>query len=300
MVELGFLFPTGGGVAPERMIAREGDVADLVARLRERMHCLLTGARRIGKTTVCNAAASRLRDSGFTVLELEAPEDSTAAGFCDHMIERFTLASLKDEARHAARVTRPIVDKVLESLGVPLDLSEFGAEIPPQTRRGILELPRSLATETGRPVLLFIDELQRAVDYADRVGLINDLVDIYAGAANTNVVVLVDGSDERALEKLVGSPYSLAKLTQPQPLTPTIPGDQWRNPLQRRFAEADPEIPDEQLERILAFAAGAPYAMMCASLGAALRTRQLGERAVSAFAVDLGLKDARERLDADH
>ena len=40
---------------------------------------------------------------------------------------------------------------------------------------------------------LFIDELQRAVDYSDGVSLIRDLLDIYSG--NPDVVVLVDGSD---------------------------------------------------------------------------------------------------------
>jgi hypothetical protein len=300
MAELGLLFPAGGPVAPELMIARQGDVEDLVARLLERMHCLLTGPRRIGKTTVCRAVAQRLHtEADYTVLELEVPEQSTSADFCVHIVERFTMISLIDEARQAARITRPIVDKILEMLGLPLDLSQLGAQIPAQTRRSVLELPLKLAAETGRPVLLFIDELQRAVNYVDGVGLISDLVDIYAGSVNSDVVVLVDGSDERALDELVSAPYSLAKLTNPRALPPVIPNDQWREPLQRRFAEAGLEIPAEHLDAILDFAGGAPYPMMCAALGVAFRARQLEDSVVSAFAVQLGLEDTRGRLAAD-
>jgi len=300
MVELGLLFPTGGRVAPELMIAREGEVEDLVSRLRERTHVLLTGERRIGKTTVCHAAAQRLEhEYGFTVLELETPEQSTAAGFCAHIVERIAMVSLLDEARQAARVARPLVMKLLEKAGIPLDLNQFGAEIPRQTRRGALELPRQLVAETGRPLLLFIDELQRAVSYADGVGLVNDLVDIYSKQDDREVVVLVDGSDERALGDLVGEPYSLAKLTSPRPLPPTIPDDQWRRPLRDRFNDAGLTLPDQHLDGLLQFAAGQPYPMMCAAMAVALRSRQLGESTVGDLAMQLGLEEARGRLDAD-
>jgi hypothetical protein len=48
----------------------------------------------------------------------------------------------------------------------------------------------------GKRALLFLDELQRVVDYADGENVLCDLVDIYG--ASTDAVVLVDGSNERA------------------------------------------------------------------------------------------------------
>jgi hypothetical protein len=300
MSELGLLFPVGGRVEPVQMVGRVGDVQDVVELLFEHVHVTLSGARRIGKTTVCNAACERLRDEHqFIVLEVEAPEQSTAAGFCELIAARYARASLTEVARRGVRVARPILEHLTERLlGVTPDLSSVTD--PDQallSRRAALELPRALASETGRKVVLFADELQRAVNYADGIGLINDLVDIYAG--NREVVVLVDGSDERTLEQLIGEPYNLGKLTKRLALTDRIPFDQWRAPLRDRFEQAKLTICDARLQRVLAFGAEHPYHTMCAALEVALKTRALQLDEINDFALDEGLQAARARIDED-
>jgi hypothetical protein len=164
-------------------------------------------------------------------------------------------------------------------------------------RRAALELPLNLANETRKPVVLFIDELQRAVSYADGEGLVSDLVDIYAGTPE--VVVLVDGSQERAVEQLMGAPYSLAKLTTRIALDDRIPLDQWRRPLRDRFAQADISISNDWLERLLAFGDGMPYPTMCAARHIAQTVRALGTDHVDRLAFDRGLEQARARIDDD-
>lgn len=295
---LGFLFPTGGRVAPAQMVAREGDVADLVARLAERAHVVMSGPRRAGKTSVCGAACAVLRDRhNFLAMELEVPEQSSAEGVCQLIVDRAARLDLERVSRGVLKAAVPSIQKLLEELGVPLDLSQFGAEIPDATRRATLELPLAIARQQRRKVVFFLDELQRTVDYADGVGLVHDLLDIYSG--NQDVVVLVDGSDDRTIERLMGPPYDLARLAQRVTLPHTIPADQWRGPLRERFERARLVISDEQLERILDFGEGRPYDTMAGCLYVGLTARRLGSEAIDAFVLEKGLEEAHARLDED-
>lgn len=295
---LGHLFPAGGRVAPEQMVGREGDVADLVGRLRELAHVVLSGPRRAGKTSVCGAACAALRDDyGFLAIEVEAPAQSSAEGVCQLIIDRTARLDLERMAQGLLRMAVPTVQKLLEERGVPLDLSPFGADVPDASRRAVLELPLTIARQQSRKVVFFIDELQRAVDYADGVSLVHDLVDIYSG--NPDAVMLVDGSDERTIERLMGSPYDLARLGQRLDLSPTIAVDQWRAPLRRRFERAALVISEERLQRVLDFGEGRPYETMTACLCAGLSARRAQSDTIDDFVLERGLEEARARLDED-
>jgi len=295
---LGHLFPAGGRVAPEQMVGRQGDVADLVERLRELAHVVVSGPRRTGKTSVCGAACAALReDHGFLAIEVEAPEQSSAEGVCQLIIDRTARLDLERIAQGLLEAAMPTIQKLLEERGVPLDLSWFGAEVPDASRRAVLELPLTIARQQRRKAVFFIDELQRVVDYADGVGLVRDLVDIYSG--NRDVVVLVDGSDERTIERLMGSPYDLARLGQRLELSPTIPADQWRAPLRRRFEQTALSISEERLQRILDFGEGRPYGTMTACLCAGLSARRVQSDTIDDFVLERGLEEARARLDED-
>ncbi len=68
---------------------------------------------------------------------------------------------------------------------------------------------------------MFFDELQRVVDYADGEEVLRDLIDIYG--ASEHAVVLVDGSDERALEGMFGAPVHFGKLVDRLGLDPSDP-----------------------------------------------------------------------------
>ncbi|HEX3518852.1 MAG TPA: hypothetical protein VHT29_07450 [Solirubrobacteraceae bacterium] len=295
---LGHLFPAGGRVAPGQMIGREGDVADLVERLREFSHFVLSGPRRAGKTSVCGAACAALRDDhDFLVMEVEVPEQSSAEGVCQLVIDRAARLDLKRISQGLLKAAVPAVESLLTQQGIPLDLSAFGAAIPDATRRTVLELPLAIARQHECKVALFLDELQRAVDYSDGVGLIRDLGDVYAG--NSDVVLLVDGSNERTIERLMGAPYSLARLGQRLALAPTIPADQWRAPLRDRFGRAGLSISEHRLERILEFGEERPYDTMVGCLLVGQNARRVQSNAIDDFVLGTGLEEARVRLEED-
>lgn len=64
------------------VIGRTGDIDEILRRLREAIHTMLTGPRRIGKTTVCVAACEQLRQDGAVVIDIEVPERTDARRIC--------------------------------------------------------------------------------------------------------------------------------------------------------------------------------------------------------------------------
>jgi len=247
---------------------------------------------------VCWAASARLRDQhDYVVVWLETPRQTTATGFCQLLIDQSARIDLTHLARKGATVARPAIEALLRSIGVPLDLSALGRDLPLATRRAALELPLKIAREQKLKVVFCIDELQRAADYADGEGIVGDLIDIYAG--QTDVVLLIDGSQERVVDRLLEEPYQVAKLVQRRTLASTIPRDQWRRPLTTRFERAGLSIGPELLEEVLDFGAWRPYDTMTAGRYVALTARKLKLEVVDQQCIAEGLREAREHLDED-
>ncbi len=282
---------------PELVIGRTGDIDEIARRLREAIHTMLTGDRRIGKTTVCDAACDRVRRHGMLLVEIEVPERPDASALLQLVVDRCSRISLAASGRRVLRVARPLIEKALRDQGIPLDLSQLDAEAGALPTRTVLSLPSRLTEETGQPVVFFLDELQRAVDYADGEQVLGDLVDLYSGA--TDVVVLVDGSSDRALEGMLGAPAQFGKLCDRLPLEPRIPTYTWRESLPERFRRAGLELEPRALEALVVFGDGRPYATMTAARYAALNARKLGSETVGAFEAEEGVAEARRHLEED-
>jgi len=222
MAELiGKLFPAGGPVPPELMIGRDGERADLERRLREGISTMLAGPRRGGKTTVCEAACAALAGDGFLVFDVEVPERADSTALLQLIVDRAARISLADEGRAVARALGPALEKWLGEHGVPLDLSTLGDAPGPAQARAILSLPGELARRRRQRAVFFLDELQRTVTYADGQHVLQDLVDLYRPSGD--VVLLVDGSEERTLDGMLGEPVHFGKLVDRLTLDPLIP-----------------------------------------------------------------------------
>jgi hypothetical protein len=119
-------------------------------------------------------------------------------------IDACSRISLEERGRRAFRVARPVIERLLADQGIPLDLSALGQSPSELPARAVLSLPAELARHHRKRAVVFFDELQRVVDYADGGEVLRDLVDIYG--ASEHAVVLVDGSDERALDGISERP----------------------------------------------------------------------------------------------
>ncbi len=285
---------------PHLVIGREGEIGDLDLNLRERVHVLVTGPRRIGKSTVCQAACEAAAQHGHLIVSLEVPERRDASELLRKMVEACGGTSLRDERRRLLRALRPLIAKTLTEQGLPVDLSELGAEEAISSARTILGLPLAVAGGIERPVVLFLDEIQRIVDYDHHEQLLADLLDLYTG--QSHVTVIADGSDERTVQGLLGPPNHLGKLFQRYALAPTIPRMIWEQPLRDRFHAVQMDLTDDALTRILDFGQERPYATMLAAQQTALTAKRLdpvGQPDVGYFEAQSGIDSATKRLLAD-
>lgn len=294
--KIGRLFPVGGPVPPGLIIDRAGELDELERRFREELHTILVGPRRIGKTTVCEAVCDRARRSDAAVVTIEVPERPDSRALLQLMIDRCSRLSHEAQGRRAAQIARPVIEKLLADLGIPLDLSGLGYDAPLRTRE-VLSLPVRLAEVADRPVLVFIDELQRVVDYADGDELLIDIVDVFS--SSRGVSVLVDGSEERTVGAMLGPPTHLAKLCDRLQLDPRIPRETWHEPLRDRFEQADQTIEADALETLLDFGEGRPYETMAGARYTALSARKLNSERVGDFEVQMGIDEARRHVADD-
>lgn len=295
---IGHLFPAGGPVPRELIIGREDVITELERRVAEGIHTMLTGARRIGKTTVCNAVCQRMSEADAIVVKIEVPESADATALLQSVLEgsRKEGALLRAGGR-VFRAAEPLLEKVLEEQGLPLDLSQLRPGASPQTARKIIELPLRMAEKAARPVIFYLDEVQRMVDYASGADLLGDLVDVYSG--RTEAVLLVDGSSERALEQMMMAPVGFGKLVDRLPLADEIPVQIWRVGLPGRFEQAGLELAPEALEALNSYGRGRPYATMAAARYTALNARKLGSASVGLFEATEGIAEARRHLAED-
>jgi len=288
-------------VPPALIVGRTGELEEIERRLREGLHTMLVGPRRIGKTTVCAAVCERIRRDRMPVIHVEVPVRPNAGSLLQLIVDRCNTVSAAPARRRAFRAVRPLVQTLLAEQGIPLDLSELGAEPSSLPSRAVLSLPRSIATEMGRPAILFLDELQRAVTYADGDQVLGDLVDLYGGA--TDVVVLIDGSEERVLTDMLGPPMHFGKLCDRLSIDRTIPQTVWREALTDRFARAGMRLDEHAWDMLLAFGAGRPYETMAAARYTALNARKLGERDaildIGTFETQMGIDEAIRHMSDD-
>jgi hypothetical protein len=293
---IGPLFPLGGPVPRDLIIGRQGDIDELTQRMREGLSTMLAAPRRIGKTTVCAAVCSDLKDDGALVVEVDVPERPDSRTLLQLIVDACSRISLVDRGRRAFRVAQPLIEKLLADQGIPLDLSALAAEsqLPART---VLSLPLELARHRGTQAVLFFDELQRVVDYADSDDILRDLVDIYGGSEHA--VVLVDGSDERALEGMLPAPIQFGKLVDRLGLDPKIPLTSWRKPLTDRFSRLGLELPAASLEALLEWSSGRPYHTMAACRYTAFAARKTNSSTVTEFDVRMGLDEAERHLKDD-
>lgn len=296
---LGALFPLGGPVPPDLIVGRRGEIEEVERRLREGLSTMLLGPRRIGKTTVCKAVCGQIKDSGALVVQVDVPERPDSEDLLQQIVDSCSRLSLEALAADASRVARPLVEQILADLGLPLDLSTLagasGAEELPT--RAVLDLPAEMARREGRPALLFLDELQRVTSYRDGEQVLRDLIDLYGGSGD--VVLLVDGSEERAMEEMFGEPVHFGRLVDRLPLADRIAPGVWREPLTARFARAGLRLPDEARERLLDWSDGRPYATMAAARYTALAARRTASSTIADFDIGMGIDEAMRHLEDD-
>lgn len=190
---------TGRWVCGDDFFDRESELRVLESRVRDGNHVLLTGQRRMGKTSIARELGRRLETQGWVSLFADvegatSPEDA--------------IADLAEAAHPIRPISSRLADKMkrfvrenVEEIGAPEFRVRFRAGLSGRWRHYGAELIGTCA-EFDRPVLLVIDELPvflmrvlRDNDGARRVEeFLSWLRSAFQGLDGTSPVLVVSGS----------------------------------------------------------------------------------------------------------
>jgi len=309
------IFPTSGPIDEEHQIGRERTIASLEGRLRDRGDALLLHERRFGKTSVALAAIRRVLRSDPTALVAYA--DLTAAGLNsgealasallnrleDHRgrILRRLQASLGqsgDTLDDAASVARAAdhagvehADELVAVLSLLAGLARASSTAPP-TLDDVLSALMSTAEETGRLVILFIDEAQEIARWSDSDDVQRALA-YFMRHRQGMVAVVFAGSDRSATEALFADGMPMHWTFDPFEI-PEIEREDWHPGLVDRFALDRKGIAAAEIDKILNYSDRHPLVTSRVAKEALRQARTAGADMVTwvhvdaAIAVDLG------------
>lgn len=247
------------------MIGRRGDVDQLVLQLSGGAHRVVAAPRRTGKSSVCEAAVGVLRAKGFYTVSVSLYRDTSAATLAEALV-RETLANrgpmhkLIEKIQEAGAAVLKgaaltLAMKAQADLGDAVELAfrpGSAAGDPERALRMALELPQRIAGRDDKRLVLFVDELQEIVDgggYGDPDALMRFMRETLH--RSDRVTALFAGSLEHMMRDLFSSRqrafYGFGGFIE---LTPILAAE-WREGLEKRFAEDGCSVAADALERII-------------------------------------------------
>jgi uncharacterized protein len=305
----GELFPTDSPLPAGRLIGRRDDVAEIATRLEAGTHLVVAGPRRTGKTSVCEAALTRLARRGAYTAKVDLFRLSDAAELAEALAaaviaNRSATHRALRRARSAGRAALSAAQaqailKLVGELGEGVELAVtpgLAARDPERALDLALELPERVAQADGKRLVLFFDEFQELASarrpYGDPDAVTNRMRAIFQ--RSSSVSYLFAGSIEHVMRDLFapsrrafsgfGSFYSLRP----------IESGEWRAGLADRFAADGCKIGDAALARIIELGGGHPRATMRIAQQAHLVSLELGTHSIGLELVQLGFERALE------
>lgn len=297
------------------MIGRSQDVAQLVNQLRAGNHQILAGPRRTGKTSVCDAAESHLREAGTYVIKADLFEHSDLNSLAASLV-RETIAN-RPGVRKALPKVAGAGRAAIRGAGLTVSAklrAEFGQEIEiglaePMVRRDpdhafewALRFFERVGDADDRPVVVYLDEFQEVAAHGHRFGD-PDLLTKRMRAVlqrSPRVTCLFAGSIEHMMRDLFtsrtrafykfGGFYDLRAIDE----------DDWYDGLRKRFDEDACVLDDAALAEILAYGEDHPRATMLVAQQAHMVAVEHESRAVDLAMVHEGFGTAMDLERAGH
>lgn len=296
-------FPLGGPVPPEDLVGREPYLRQATTRLAEGEHLLVAGPRRIGKTSVILEVLRRVRRRGAVTAYVDCFGATDIRGLGERLAGSL-ISSLEgregaiEDARGIARGLPPAGRIRYEHLELALPVVRDG---PAQRAfEAALDLPRTIASRTGKRVVVAFDEFQAAGRLGPRVF---DLMRSHF-QGQRGVAYAFLGSEEGLLEELFGRKgralYRFAvahDLAQAGGHRFGIDPADWLAYLRRKLANKRIAIAEADVDRILDLTGGHPQDTMqlCSALYHFMRDRSL--RTVTSDLVAVAYEQALRELE---
>src|SRR5215207_170340 len=301
----GELFPTDSPLPAGRLIGRRDDVREVATRLEAGTHLVVAGPRRTGKTSVCEAALSRLVRRGAYTAKVDLFRVSDSAELAEALVA--AVISNRSAAHRALRRARSAGRAALsaaQAQAVVRMVGELGEGVELALTPGLaardperaLELPQRVARADGKRLVVFFDEFQELASarrpYGDPDAATNRMRAIFQ--RSTSVSYLFAGSIEHVMRDLFapsrrafsgfGSFYSLRPIAE----------EEWHVGLAERFAADACTAPEAALARIVELGGGHPRATMRIAQQAHLVSLELDTHEIGLDLVELGFQRALE------
>jgi hypothetical protein len=263
----GELFPTDEPIPASQMIGRRDDVAELAVALENGTSVIVAGPRRTGKTSVCDAALTRVAGHGLYVAAVDLFELADAAEFAEELAasvlrNRPAIRRLLPKARQLGRSALSaaqiaVVMKTRTELGDGVELAlepGLAGRDPDAALRNALELPQRVAMADGKRCVVFFDEFQELANerkpYGDPDAVTKRMRAIFQ--RSSQVSYLFAGSLEHVMRDLFGpQDRAFSGFGSFASLRP-IAAEDWRGGLRSRFESDQCAIDEVALDRIVA------------------------------------------------
>lgn len=308
-VPSGELFPTDSPIPAGGLIGRQEDVAELATRLEAGTHLIVAGPRRTGKTSVCEAALTRLERKRLYTAKIDLFRVSDAAELAEAVAaaviaNRSATHRLVRRARSAGRAAlsaaqAQAVVKMVGELGEGVEIAltpGLAARDPERALDLALELPDQVARADGRRMVLFFDEFQETASarkpYGDPDALTNRMRAIFQ--RSTAVSYLFAGSIEHVMRDLFApSRRAFSGFGSFYALRP-IAAEEWWRGLATRFESDGCEVSEPAVARIVELGGGHPRATMRVAQQTHLVSVEVGTRHIGLDLVQVGFERAVE------
>jgi hypothetical protein len=264
----GDLFPTDEPIPASQMIGRRDDISELAVALENGTSVIVAGPRRTGKTSVCEAALTRIAGRGVYVAAVDLFDMADAAELAAALAaavlrNRPAIRKLLPKARalgrsalSAAQVALVMKTRTELGDGVELALEPGLASRDPDTAlRDALELPQRVAIADHKRCVVFFDEFQELANdrrpYGDPDAVTKRMRAIFQ--RSSQVSYLFAGSLEHVMRDLFGpQDRAFSGFGSFLTLRPIAPDD-WRDGLRGRFESDECVIADDALDQIVSF-----------------------------------------------
>lgn len=296
-------FPLGGAVPAEDLVGRERYIAATLERLLDGQHLLVSGPRRIGKTSVIHEVLRRLRRKATYTAYVDCLGATSLRGLgeklADALLENTTgLPRAFEQARALASGARPTGRARYEHLEIALELAREANE--GRFFDAALELAQELAVRAKRRVVVAFDEFQACGRLSPRV---YDLMRARF-QAHRDVAYVFLGSEAGILETLfVAKGAAFYRFALPHDLADPgghrfgIDPEDWHLYLRKKLAARSIRIGEAETDRILDLTGGHPQDTMQVCAGLYYLMRDAGVRLVTADLVAVAYEQALRELE---
>jgi DNA-binding transcriptional ArsR family regulator len=298
------LFPTDQPIPASQMIGRGADVREIASTLAGGSSVILAGARRTGKTSVCDAVLGRLDRRGYYTVSIDLFRIATTAEFAESLVAA-TLSnrSALRRALHQTRRAGRFVADALQTSAVLKSKAQLGEELEIAFSPGLaardpvryldyaLALPARIAAADRKEVIVFFDEFQEIASpqqpYGDPDRLTKRMRAIFQ--RSTGVSYLFAGSLEHLMRDLfTPSQRALHQFGGFHDLRP-IDRETWEAGLAERFAADDCMLEPGALSRIVDYGELHPRTTMLIAQKSHLTSIELDTRRIDVPLIDQGL-----------